>query len=76
MGRAADLAIYYQALLANDGERWDPAVLRAGTGEVLNDFPDSGISFAYLTNGLDAHVLREARRKVGLSARAVATQAS
>jgi len=124
VGRAADLAVYYQALLANDGDRWDADVLRAGTAEVLNDLPDpvlgvpahrslglmiagegdtarrrgfpsnlsprafghdgaggqiawadpdTGVSFAYLTNGLDAHVLREARRTVGLSVRAAGT---
>lgn len=29
--------------------------------------PDSGLSFAYLTNGRDRHILREARRGVALS---------
>lgn len=32
--------------------------------------PDSGLSFVYFTNGLDANVLREARRGVALSSRA------
>ncbi|MGI8663599.1 MAG: serine hydrolase domain-containing protein [Acidimicrobiales bacterium] len=34
--------------------------------------PETGLSFAYLTNGLDRHVIREARRGVGLSSRAAA----
>lgn len=38
-------------------------------GQIAWADPDSGISFCYLTNGLDAHVLREARRKIGLSSR-------
>jgi CubicO group peptidase (beta-lactamase class C family) len=29
--------------------------------------PESGLSFAYLTNGLDAHVIRQAKRGVALS---------
>lgn len=41
-------------------------------GQVAWVDPDSGISFGYLTNGLDAHVLREGRRVVGLSSRAAA----
>jgi CubicO group peptidase (beta-lactamase class C family) len=32
--------------------------------------PDTGLSFVYLTNGLDANVLRQARRGVALSSRA------
>lgn len=34
--------------------------------------PDSGISFVYLTNGLDQNLLREGRRGIGLSSRAAA----
>jgi CubicO group peptidase (beta-lactamase class C family) len=34
IGRAGDLAMYYQALLANPGGLWDPDVLRAGTTEI------------------------------------------
>jgi CubicO group peptidase (beta-lactamase class C family) len=118
---AADVALYYQALLHNPHDRWDAGVLRAGTGEVHCDFPDpivgvpshrtlgivlagddgrahlrgfghavsprafghdgaggqiafadpvSGISFSYLTNGLDAHVLRQWRRTAGIASRA------
>ncbi|MDX2167320.1 MAG: serine hydrolase domain-containing protein [Deltaproteobacteria bacterium] len=32
--------------------------------------PESGVSLAYLTNGLDRHPLRQARRGVGISSRA------
>jgi CubicO group peptidase (beta-lactamase class C family) len=123
---AADLALYYQALLHNPGGLWDPEVLADGTRNVrcelpdplrgmpahrtlglmvagaapeaqLRGFghglsprtfghdgaggqiawvdPDSGLSFSYLTNGLDAHVIREARRKIGVSTRAAACAA-
>ena len=37
VGRAADLAMYYQALLANPAELWQPEVLAAGTADVLCD---------------------------------------
>ena len=37
---AADLALYYQALLHNPGGMWDPAVLAAGTREVHGVLPD------------------------------------
>ncbi|MGZ4786274.1 MAG: serine hydrolase domain-containing protein [Acidimicrobiales bacterium] len=118
---AADLALYYQALLANPGGLWDDTWLAAGTREVHGDLPeplfgvpshrtlgltmagqgstaalrgyghtvsprafghagaggqiafadpDTGISFCYLTNGLDANVLREHRRTAGLASRA------
>jgi CubicO group peptidase (beta-lactamase class C family) len=116
--RAADLAIFYQALLHDPGGIWDPAVLADGTGNVRNSLPerwsgvpanrslgliiagddgranmrgfghtgsartfghngaggqvawadpDSGISFAYVTNGMDQHVIRQARRGIALS---------
>lgn len=32
--------------------------------------PETGISFAYLTNGMDRHVLRQARRDVAIASRA------
>jgi CubicO group peptidase (beta-lactamase class C family) len=118
---AAGLALYYQALMSNPNEMWDPATLHAGTREVhgtkhdpmfnnssnralgtviagegrgaaLRGFghtasprafghngaggqiafadPDTGISFCYLTNGLDANVLREHRRTAGIASRA------
>ena len=38
--RAADLALFYQALLHNPGGLWDPAVLADATGNVRNDLPD------------------------------------
>lgn len=118
---AADLALYYQALLADPDDLWEPKWLAAGTREVHGDLPDplfgvpshrtlgitmagegstaalrgyghtvsprsfghagaggqiafadpdTGISFCYLTNGLDANVLREHRRTAGLASRA------
>jgi len=122
ISRAADPALYYQALLHNPGELWDPAVLADGTGTIRTRLPDpmigvaanrslglviagddgfahlrtgfgravspcafghggaggqvawadpaTGLSFAYLTNGLDAHLLRQGRRMVALSSRA------
>ena len=39
-------------------------------GQIAFADPDTGISFCYLTNGLDAHVLREYRRTAGLASRA------
>lgn len=118
---AIDLALFYQALLRNDGEVWDPAWLQRATSEVRNSFPDpltgvaanrslglviagddphrrgfghgndprtfghdgaggqlawadpvSGVSFAYLTNGLDRHQIRQWRRNVGINSRAAA----
>jgi CubicO group peptidase (beta-lactamase class C family) len=115
---AADLALWYQAVLHDPDGIWDPAVLADATGRVRNRFPDpvlgvpanrtlglelagddgrasmrgfgktassrtfghggaggqiawadpvSGLSFAYLTNGLDANPLRAFRRGVALS---------
>lgn len=39
-------------------------------GQVAWADPATGLSFAYLTNGLDAHFLRQWRRSTGLSSRA------
>jgi CubicO group peptidase (beta-lactamase class C family) len=116
---AADLALYYQALLHDRGNVWDAAVrddvtsvVRTGDfvdpvrgavalrtrglmlagadghgprrgfgrrqsprafghdgagGQVAWADPESGLSFAYVTNGLDAHILRMARRSVSMS---------
>lgn len=119
---AADLALFYQALLHNPDGLWDPVVLADATGNVrVDDFdlvrgvpagrtiafltggtdgqsggrglghgasprafghdgiggmlafadPDTGLSFAYLTNGIDRHILRQQRR-----ARSIATRAN
>lgn len=38
--RAADLALYYQAVLHNPGEMWRPDVLADVVGNVRNHFPD------------------------------------
>ena len=113
VGRAADLARYYQGLLHNPGGLWDADVLADGTANVRNMFPDpvlgypasrtagivvanddgkaymrgmghtvsprafghngaggqiawadpeTGLSFCYLTDGLDRHIIRESRR--------------
>ncbi len=121
VARAADLALYLQAMLHNPDGMWDPAVLADGTGHVRNMLPDpilgyrawrtlglavagddgqafmrgfghtvgprafghngaagqiawadpdSGLSFAYTTNGIDRHLLREARRTSGIASRA------
>jgi CubicO group peptidase (beta-lactamase class C family) len=118
---AADLAIFYQALLHNEPELWEPEVLRQATAEVIFDTddqllgipanrtlgitlagddgktalrgfgytvsgrafghggaggqiawadPETGISFAYLTNGYDEYVPHHWRRTAGLSSRA------
>ena len=117
---AADLVLYYQALLHNPGGLWDPAWLAAGTREVHGERPDplthvssnralgtviagegrdaamrgfgytvsprtfghagaggqiafadpdSGLSFCYLTNGLDANVIREHRRTASIASK-------
>ena len=114
---AADMALYYQALLHNPGEIWDAATLDDATHNVRNSFPDwggtpanrglgvviagddgkafmrggfgragsprrfghngaggqiawadpdSGVSFCYLTNGMDAHLIRQAKRDIAL----------
>lgn len=44
-------------------------------GQIAWADPATGISFAYLTNGLDRNVVREARRTAGLSSRAAACPA-
>lgn len=121
VGRAADLAMYYQALMSDPAGIWAPDVLAAGTAEVrcalvdpmtgapanrtlglllagdpatamLRGFastnspsafghmgaggqvawadPATGLSFAYLTNGLDRNPLRMGARGLSLSYRA------
>jgi CubicO group peptidase (beta-lactamase class C family) len=120
---ASDVALFYQALLHNPGEVWEPAVLRDATSNIRNTLvdpmidaaanrtlglvvagdddkalvrgfgrsvgpkafgamgvggqvawadPDSGLSFSYLTNGLDADVIGSFQRSAkiaGLAAR-------
>ncbi len=117
-GRAADLALFYQAVLHNPGGIWDAAVLDDARSRVRNRFPepllqypanrtlgftqagddglmhlrgfgrtvsprtighngaggqiawldpDSGLSFAFITNGLDRHAFRGPRRGAALS---------
>lgn len=122
VARAADVALFYQALLSNPGGLWDADVLADTTSNVRNHFidpfvgvpanrtlglvvagddgnshlrmnfgrtvsprafghagaggqiawadPATGLSFCYVTNGLDANVLREGRRGAALSSRA------
>jgi CubicO group peptidase (beta-lactamase class C family) len=117
---AADLALFYQALLHDPAAVWSPGVRLDGISEIRNRFPDergvpanrtlglvvagddgksawrgmgytvspttfghngaggqiawadpaTGLSFVYLTNGLDRNVLREARRTSGIASRA------
>jgi CubicO group peptidase (beta-lactamase class C family) len=117
---AADLALFYQALLHDPTDVWSRDVRLDGTSEIRNRFPDlrgvpanrtlglvvagddgksagrgmghtvspaafghdgaggqiawadpaTGLSFVYLTNGLDRNVLREWRRTSGLASRA------
>jgi CubicO group peptidase (beta-lactamase class C family) len=120
---AADIALYYQALLHNDQGLWDERVLVDASRRVRCDLPDAlrgipshrslgmmvagegptatmrgfghgvspetfghdgaagqiawadpatGMSFCYLTNGIDEHLIRQWRRSVGLSSRAAA----
>ncbi len=120
LSTAADLALYYQALLHDPGGLWDAAVLADATGRVRCTMPDylgvpanrslglvvagddgrahlrgmghtvsarafghngaagqiawadpeTGLSFCYLTNGVDQHQIREARRTSGIASRA------
>ncbi|MCZ7535274.1 MAG: beta-lactamase family protein [Acidimicrobiia bacterium] len=120
LSTAADLALYYQALLHNPGDMWSPDVLADVTSHVrctMPDYlgvpanrslglvlagddgrahlrgmghtvsprafghngaagqiawadPDTGLSFCYLTNGVELHQIREARRTSGIASRA------
>ncbi len=118
VGTAADLALYYQALLHNPHEIWAPDVLTNSTGQIRNNMPDpflgmpaqrtlglvlagtgkwmvnrgfgtknspqsfghpgaggqiawadprSGLSFSYLTNGLDRNLVRQQKRILRIS---------
>ena len=115
---AAELALYYQALLHNPGGLWDRELLADVTSRVRQNFPDrmmgtpamrslglviagddgqsflrgmgrtvsprafghngaggqiawadpaTGLSFTYLTNGLDRHIVRQYRRGTALA---------
>jgi len=121
VGTAADVAVFYQALLGTIAGPWDPAVLADGTGHIRVTLPEptvggpanrtlglavagddglavrrgfgrtcsarafghtgaggqlawadpaSGVSFCFLTNGLDANLIREGRRRAALGNRA------
>ena len=121
VGTAADVAMFFQALMRNGGGLWNAEVLADGTGVVRNTFTDpyttvaasrsrgfvlagddgfavlrgfgdgasprafaspgvggqtawadpaTGISFCFLTNGLDADLVRAFRRGMSLSKRA------
>jgi CubicO group peptidase (beta-lactamase class C family) len=116
--RAADLALYYQAVLHNPGQMWRPDVLHDVTTNVRNHLPErttglpanrtlglvqagddgkshlrgmgrtvspgtighngaagqiawadpaTGLSFGYVTNGLDQHLVREPKRTTALA---------
>jgi len=120
---AADVALFYQALLYNPGDLWTPEILADGTGRIRCSLldpmlgvaanrslglviaggdgkaarrgmpktasprtfghhgvggqvawadPDTGISFCFLTNGLDASPIRAGIRGLALSNRAAA----
>jgi len=118
ISNAADVALFYQALLHDPKGLWDPEVLADATGVVRNRLPDpllgnpanrtrglivagddgksnvrgmgrtvspaafghngaagqvawadpaTGLSFCYLTNGRDLHLLREHRRTTAVA---------
>jgi CubicO group peptidase (beta-lactamase class C family) len=123
---AADLALYYQALLDDPAGIWKPEVIADVTANVRNRLPDhmgtpanrslglviagddggapargmghtvsarafghngaggqiawadpaTGLSFCYLTNGLDQHQIRQWRRTSGIASRAASCIAS
>jgi len=120
VSNAADLALFYQALLHDPAGIWKPEVLADVTANVRNRMPDyigtpanralglviagddgrsgarglgktvspqafghdgaggqiawadpvTGVSFCFLTNGLDQHQLREWRRTTAIASRA------
>ena len=123
---AADLARYYQALLANPDGMWDPEALRLATREILVTLPDpmlgfaanrsagliiagddtnvtlrgfgagcsprtfghngaggqiawadpeTGLSMGFVTSGIDANFLREARRTMSIASKVAASVA-
>lgn len=62
------------AALRGFGHGCSPATFghNGAGGQIAWADPVSGLSFSYLTNGLDANVIREARRGISLSSRAAA----
>ena len=68
------MALLLQALLRDRGHYWRPELLRAGTRKILVDRPDAGtgVSFVYLTGGIDRDILRLGRRMTAVSALAAA----
>ena len=63
-----------EIVLTNFGRTVSPRAFgHAGAGgQIAWADPATGLSFCYLTNGLDANVLRQARRGLALSSRAAA----
>jgi CubicO group peptidase (beta-lactamase class C family) len=61
-----------KAHLRGFGHRFSPRAFGHGgaKGQIALADPDTGVSFCYFTNGLDEHVLREARRTSGIASRA------
>ncbi|HEX9683224.1 MAG TPA: serine hydrolase domain-containing protein [Acidimicrobiales bacterium] len=46
IGSAGDVALFYQALLHNAGDLWDPGILADGTGRIRCDQPDPMLGVA------------------------------
>lgn len=61
-----------QAAMRGFGHRTSPQAFGHGGagGQIAWADPTTGISFAWLTNGLDAHLLRQWRRTAGIASRA------
>lgn len=61
-----------QAHLRGFGKTQSPRAFGHGGagGQIAFADPDSGLSLAYLTNGHDRHMIRQARRTVGVASRA------
>ena len=61
-----------QAFLRGFGHTVGPRAFghNGAGGQIAWADPDSGLSFAYTTNGIDRHLLRESRRTSGIASRA------
>lgn len=61
-----------KAAMRGFGHRVSPRAFghNGAKGQIAWADPDTGVSFVYFTNGLDEHVLREARRAAGIASRA------